>query len=81
MIASNTPGYRGEYSSMSTYSSFRSIVDSSSEMESMKENRISLSNSEMSDRFKKFILKSVDFLLMRSKDTQSTLFSDANELI
>ncbi|XP_074593895.1 lysosomal-trafficking regulator-like isoform X3 [Brevipalpus obovatus] len=68
MIAGNTPGYRGEYSSMSTYSSFRSIVDSSSEMESMKENRISLSNSEMSDRFKKFILKSVDFLLMRNKD-------------
>lgn len=66
-MISSSIGHRPEFSSLSTYSSFRSIVDSVSDGDLFKENRIQLTTTEVNDRFKKFIVRAVDFLLMRGK--------------
>ncbi|XP_015795152.2 lysosomal-trafficking regulator isoform X2 [Tetranychus urticae] len=64
-MASHNSGLVVDSTSMSTYSSFRERPNYMNESEASNAIKGHVSNSELTDRFKKLIFKSVDFLILR----------------
>ena len=64
-MVSHNSGLTTDSSSMSTYSSLRSRSNYPTEPEMVNVNKGHVSNSELTDRFKKLIFKSIDFLILR----------------